>query len=75
MASALIYMPSVCVAAIPPILATIGIRIAAYTISSSTFSNTLIDAAAAIAVIRFIESHNNLFSIDFLGDAKISSSI
>ena len=68
-------MPSVCVAAIPPMLATIGIRTAAYTISLRTFSNMLIDAAAAIAVIRLIESHNNLFSIDFRGDAKISSSI
>ena len=60
-ASALIYMPSVCVAAIPPILATIGMSTAAYTTFSKTSANRLIEAAAIIAVKRLIESQKILF--------------
>ena len=40
-----------------------------------TSSKKLIEAAARTAVSKLIESHKTLFFIDFLGEAKISSSI
>ena len=58
-------MPSVCVAAIPPILATIGMSTAAYTTFSKTSANRLIEAAAIIAVKRLIESKKFYFLLIF----------
>ena len=64
---------NVWVAATPPILATMGIKIARYTIWSKTSLKILMVIDAMKAVNRFMLNQNTLLLAALPGGAKVSS--